>query len=77
MTKWRVAVATQGPDPAGRPVPASEVGHAYDIEAGEAAHPIAQGMSYRVVEDHEWSKAFLRWERCPECIAKVGRRPKS
>ncbi|MFI8297268.1 hypothetical protein ACIGCZ_15145 [Streptomyces nigra] len=73
MTTWRVAVETRDPDAAGRPTPAAVVGHAYDMDAGEPAHPITQG-TYRVHPDHAWSKAFLGWERCSECTGKVGRR---
>ncbi|MGW4876519.1 hypothetical protein ACWEPI_08185 [Streptomyces sp. NPDC004262] len=73
MTNWRVAVETQDPDPAGRAVPQAIVGHAYDVDAGEPAHPITQG-TYLVRADHEWAKTFLGWERCQECVDKVGRR---
>lgn len=74
MATWRVAVETLDPDPAGRPVPRTVIGHAYDVDAGEPAHPITQG-TYRVDADHDWAKSFLGWERCEQCTDQVGRRP--
>lgn len=73
MTNWRVAIETSDPDPAGRPVPIEVIGHAYDIDAGKPAHPVAG--NYKVVADRKWMSSFLPWPRCAECTKKVGRRP--
>ncbi|GAA2474979.1 hypothetical protein GCM10023100_53670 [Actinocorallia cavernae] len=75
MTKWRVAVEALPAGQFGRDVPERAVGHAYNLEAQEAAHPITQG-TYSVKEDHEWATTFLGWDRCPECEKAVGRYPK-
>lgn len=66
-----MAVEHPEPDPAGRRVADDTVVHAYDADAGEAAHTFTRGYSVRA--DMPWREAAPR-ERCPECARLVDRR---
>jgi len=73
MPEWVMAVEQPEPDPAGRDVADDSVVHAYDAQAGEAAHPITR-RTYSVHADLPWSALPPR-ERCAECVELVPRRP--
>jgi len=71
MAKWVMAEEQPEPDPAGRQVADDSVAHAYDAEAGDAAHPITR-RSYIVRADLPW-RGPARLQRCPECVELVPR----
>ena len=70
--RWVQAIERDDPDPAGRSVARGERGHAFDVEAGRAVHPILG--NYLVKKDISWSDP-IPGERCERCIALVGRYP--
>lgn len=64
--EWLLLTAKDDPDPAGRPIPVREVGHAYNSETGCPAHAITTPNQFLTGQ---------RWEsplpdesaRCPRC----------
>lgn len=65
-----MAVEQVEPNPASRPGTDDAVTHAYDAEAGEAAHPITR-RSYLVRADMPWSGPATR-ERCLNHAERAG-----